>query len=370
MRRARPAIVCVLACCAVLTARGQQAQFRSGTHTVSVYATALDRSGRLVTDLTRDDFEVFDDGTPRELTVFSNGIQPITVVVMLDRSGSVEQHFTIVRQAAAQFIDHLVPADRARIGSFSDRVQIDPMTFTSDHDELRRVLQEDLQDAGATPLWNAVGSAMTALHAQPGRRVVLVFSDGKDAPGPTAMRLSFGDVRQRLEREEVMLYAIGLATECEGRRDAALDRWTSSARATAFDQRGGPVRPPPPPRIPLPGPRFPGPIRPPVPIPIPGRWPQPPPPEPAWPFETGCRPSSPDPGLRTLSQVSGGGYFELRTTDDLGRTFARVAEELHRQYLLAFDVVQLDGQDHRLDVRVKRAGVTVRARTGYRAPAR
>jgi VWFA-related protein len=366
MRRARPAFVCVLTCCAVLTARGQQAQFRSGIHTVSVYATALDRSGRLVTDLTRDDFEILDDGRRRELTVFSNAIQPITVVVMLDRSGSVRPHFTRVRQAAEQFVANLLRDDRARIGSFSDRVQIDPLTFTSDGDELRRILHDELQEAGATPLWNAVGAAMTALFDQPGRRVVLVFSDGKDAPGPTAMRLSLGDVRERVAREEVMLYAIGLATECESSPGVA----GAAPAASVSAQRGGPMRPPPPPRLPFPG-RFPGPVRPPLPIPFPGRLPPPKPtPEPIWPLEPTCRPSAPDPGLRVLAQASGGGYFELRNTDDLGTTFARVAEELHRQYLLAFDVTELDGREHRLEVSVKRPGVTVRARGHYRAPAR
>jgi hypothetical protein len=80
-----------------------------------------------------------------------------------------------------------------------------------------------------------------------------------------------------------------------------------------------------------------------------------------------CRESRPDPDLRELTDEGGGGYFELRSTDDLSSTFARVAYELHSQYLLGFTATDLDGRVHALDVRVKRAGVTVRARKSYLA---
>jgi Ca-activated chloride channel family protein len=75
----------------------------------------------------------------------------------------------------------------------------------------------------------------------------------------------------------------------------------------------------------------------------------------------------PDRGLRKLSDETGGGYFELKNTDDLGPTFTRVAQELHSQYVLGFSPEVLDGKVHKLDVRVKRAGMTARARKSYLA---
>jgi hypothetical protein len=81
-----------------------------------------------------------------------------------------------------------------------------------------------------------------------------------------------------------------------------------------------------------------------------------------------CSTTKPDPDLKTLAAVGGGGYFELHGTDDLGATFARVAEELHRQYLLAFNVTKLDGRLHTLDVRLKSSALTIRTRRGYLAP--
>lgn len=76
----------------------------------------------------------------------------------------------------------------------------------------------------------------------------------------------------------------------------------------------------------------------------------------------------PDRGLRRLSDETGGGYFELKNSDDLGPTFTRVAQELHSQYVLGFPPAT-DGKLHKLEVRVKKAGLTARARKSYLAPA-
>ena len=76
----------------------------------------------------------------------------------------------------------------------------------------------------------------------------------------------------------------------------------------------------------------------------------------------------PDRGLRKLSDETGGGYFELKQTDDLGPTFTRVAQELHSQYVLGFPPAG-DGKLHKLEVRVKKAGMSARARKSYLAPA-
>ena len=361
-------------------ARPQQPQFRTGTDTIPIYVTVLDASGRLVTDLKRDDFEVLDNDKPQALTMFTNGEQPITVVMMLDRSGSVEPQFTLVENAAAEFVAHLGAADRARIGSFSLKVQIDPPQFTGDRDALVTILHHGLQPFGPTPLWNATDAAMTAVAGESGRRVVLMFTDGKDLPigGPN---VSYEDVRLRAETEDVMLYGIGLVNECapspalrtDVRPRAALSlfeqsfqRRGSAGGRRGFGQgrgggRGGTILPPGrilplPPRVPM----------------IPG---SPPPKKPSAsePVESkdsdsGCSASRPDPHLRKLAEIGGGGYFELHSTDDLPATFARVADELHRQYLVAFVAQQRDGALHQLEVRVRRPDLIVRARRGYVAP--
>jgi len=73
----------------------------------------------------------------------------------------------------------------------------------------------------------------------------------------------------------------------------------------------------------------------------------------------------PDRGLRKVAEETGGGYFELTKKDDLGPTFTRVAQELHSQYVLGFSPASLDGKIHKLDIKVKRTGLTARGRKSY-----
>ncbi len=377
--------VCLLAVAAGAASLGarQEPSFRSGADLVPVYATALDRAGQPVPNLTRDDFQVLDNGVLQPLTAFSNELQPITIVIMLDRSGSMVGNFDRVREAAGQFVSHLLPADRARIGSFSNRVRIDPAGFTSDKSELREVLRDDMQEPGATPLWNAAIAAMDALAREDGRRVVLIFTDGKDNPPLDAGQATQSEVIDRSDRDGIMPYAIGLADACgpvaPTSRVLPLPRSRTRGRNLLGMQRRGPVRPPtgpgglPPSRPgPLPGreppprtggppilPGFPGVDR------IGGRGPGRPPDHPFSPVVTPCSPDEPDPGLKQLADEGGGAYFELRETDNLAATFGRVADELHRQYLLGFTPRVLDGKRHEIEVHVTAPDVTVRARRSY-----
>jgi len=302
---------------AVPLAAQQQPTFKSGTKTVAVYATVSDAGGRLIPDLGRDDFEIYEDGKLRPLTLFASETQPISLVVMLDRSGSMKTNFRFVESAAEQFIRRLMPGDKARIGSFASKIKIDPEDFTNNQDELIRILRSELQPEGPTPLWNAVNTSMTALADQPNRHVVLVFTDGEDNPGNfKTNNLTLMDVMDRGQREDVMVYAIGLESR------------TTPTGGGGGLQRGG--------------------------------------------FGTGGFGGGnnfgiqrPDAGLPTIAGETGGGYFELRGADNLTATFARVADELHRQYALGFEPAKLDGKTHKLEVKVKKPGAKVRARKHY-----
>jgi VWFA-related protein len=311
-------VICLLAGGTAATL--QEPIFKTAVRTVPIYVTVTDVFGRLVPNLTRDDFAVDDNGTPQNITVFANEVQPIMVVVLLDRSRSVAQSFGLVRQAAEQFVDRLLPADRARIGSFSYRIQIDPQQFTSDKDQLRGVLRTQLQEAGPTPLWNAISVGMTALLHEEGRRVVLVFTDGNDAPGNgRATNISLKDDIDRAREEDVMVYGVGLAGRGPG---------MGGSRGGGFGGRGRGG--------------FGGGAR-----------------------GGGGAADKPDPGLAKIAAESGGGYFELTSTSDMAETFAHVADELHHQYALGFTPAKLDGKTHKLAVHVKREGLKARARQSY-----
>src|SRR4029079_5963860 len=188
-----------------------QQPFKSGAQTVVVYATVTDSSGHIVTDLTRDRFEVYDGGKAQTITTFANDVQPITVLMMLDRSVSMLHNFSLVEEAAGTFVDRLGSSDKARIGSFSNRIEVAPRDSPSDKEELRHILKTELQDPGPTPLWNAMGVGMTALLHQTGRRVILVFTDGMDRPmNGRSIHLSLKNVSSRADEEDVMVYGIGL----------------------------------------------------------------------------------------------------------------------------------------------------------------
>jgi Ca-activated chloride channel family protein len=188
--------------------------FRTGTQVVPIYATVVDGVGRLVPDLVREDFQVFDNKKPQTITQFSNETLPVTVVVMLDTSASMTMSLDLLKQAAEQFVLRLLPEDRGRVGAFNDKIQF-ASEFTNDRDELIGALN-DLQFGNPTRLYDAVDASLDELRGLEGRRVVLVFTDGDD----TASRIGVGPVLERARAEDVMVYAIGLESEMniDGRR--------------------------------------------------------------------------------------------------------------------------------------------------------
>ncbi len=124
--RALAAIVSVMAVGAVLAAGAQEPSqsptFKAANRTVAVYATVTGADGRLVANLTRDAFSILDNGRRQDMTLFSSDLQPITVVMLLDRSGSMRGNFALVQKAAETFVEMMRADDRARIGSFSNGI--------------------------------------------------------------------------------------------------------------------------------------------------------------------------------------------------------------------------------------------------------
>ena len=273
----------------------QPPMFRSGTDLVDLYVTVTDESGRLVPDLARDDFAIFDDQLPQQIVLFENDVRPITVVVMLDTSISTTNVMNLIIGGAEQFLIRMLPDDRARVGAFNDKIEIKPAEFVGDRDLLIGELDR-LDFGNETRLHDAVAESLNVLRGIDGRKVVLVLTDGQDS----ASEIDWKDVLTQAVREEVMLYSIGLEVEYfDGVRN---------------------------------------------------------------------RRTSPDQSLRKFAEETGGEYFELNETDELGTTFTRVSQELHSQYVLGFSPSMRDGKTHTLTVEVKGRRMTARARRSYVAP--
>ena len=280
-----------LSAAAVAAQQPQGPIFKAGTQVVSLFVTVADAQKRLVPDLTKDDFEVFDNEKPQAITYFDNSIHPITVVVMLDTSGSMTLTIDLLKRAAEQFLIRLLPDDKAKVGAFNDKVQISAR-FSNNRDQLISAVK-DLDYGNGTRLWDAVAMSLDELKGVDGRRVILIFTDGDD----TSSKVGLGSMIDRARAEEVMVYAIGLESHFMNQR------------------------------------------------------------------------TKPDGGLRKIADETGGGYFELKKTDELAPTFTKVASELHSQYVIGFTPTQLDNRVHKLMVKVKPAGLTARARKSYVAAA-
>jgi len=276
---------------------GPPPAYRADTRLVAIDASVTDTSGHFVRHLTKNDFEVRDNGRLQPITFFTAEVEPISAVVLLDASRSVVNGLERVVAAADHFVVRLRPGDRAKIGSFADDIRLNP-DFTADRDELSRRVNDlfDLRVGQVTRLWDAVQRAIDAFDDAGGRKVVVVFTDGDDTYSTT----TFDAVLDSAHRAGVRLYIVLID---------GLDR--------------------------LPEERMP---------------------------EESAH-------LQDLSPRTGGGYYTLEALGDFNAASTRMTDELHSLYLLGFTPDALDGRVHQLDVKVKRPGVSVRARRDYLASA-
>ena len=314
MKRYLPIWALVACVASGASAAGQQQPvFRTGSEAVRVFVTVTDRDGRLVTTLTKDNFEVRDEGKPQPITQFDNKPQPIRLIVMLDVSGSMEGNLPLLRAASGQLFSRLLTGDVARLGAFGNDVTISP-AFTSDPEELVAALPREIVPDAPTPLWRALDQALNAFDdASDTRKVILVLSDGKDS-GQTSFRQrpsSQADVIDHAREKDVMIYAVGM-------------RSRGSRPMTPGIGPGG--------------------------------------------LQAMLMADLPDPGLARVAEETGGGYTEIRFGQDLGAAFAAVADEIHTQYLLAFAPPRRDGKVHDISVRLNQGGLKPRARKNYVAP--
>jgi Ca-activated chloride channel homolog len=306
-------LIAVLFASSGTTQQQQSPVFRGRADVVRVFATVTDRDGRLVTTLTQDQFEVRDEGKPQPIVLFDNSPQPIRIVIMLDVSGSMEGNLPLLRQASSELFSRLRPDDVARVGTFGDEVVISE-TFTRDARALLAELPSTINPNAPTPLWRGLDQAMDAFGGEGDeRKVVLVLSDGKDS-GPIGFGqpvASQAEVIDRALRDDVMVYAIGMRSR---RRQ---------------------------PRMPGMGPGG---------------------------LEAAMLADLHDPGLARVAEETGGGYTEIRPSEDLAAAFARVADELHGQYLVGYAPPKRDGKVHEVGVRVTTKGLKARAKKSYVAP--
>jgi Ca-activated chloride channel family protein len=196
----------LLIACALGAATSAQV-FRSSVLTVPVTATVVDASGRLITGLTQDDFEVFEDGDPQRVTTFTNERVAVSLGVLLDASDSMRgQKITDAGSAVEHFVSDLLRAeDEAFIGLFNHRPRL-VAAWTRPPSTLRNLLG-DVKPTGGTAIYDAVAQSarMFDRRMRP-RAAMVVISDGAD----TASDRTLQQARDAVVKRDAFVYAIAI----------------------------------------------------------------------------------------------------------------------------------------------------------------
>jgi Ca-activated chloride channel family protein len=207
------ALVASVALGAVLAAQTSQV-FRAGVELVSLNVTVADNTGRFITDLNQEDFQVFEDGAKQDVTFFTRSQLPIALALLLDTSASMDTKLSTAQEAAIGFARRLRTQDLASVVDFDSRVII-LQPFSNDGPALEKAIR-DTSAGGSTSLYNAVYIALNEMKKLRARSVeeirrqaIVVLSDGED----TSSLLPFEEVLELAKRSVTGIYAIGLRSK-------------------------------------------------------------------------------------------------------------------------------------------------------------
>jgi Ca-activated chloride channel family protein len=193
--------------------------------------TATDSGGRYL-DLTADDLEVVEDGKAQRIETFQEAVQPVSIVLALDASGSMRHKEAEVIDSARRFVDALRPEDKLAIVLFADKAQV-AQDLSTDRDVSHTAIKE-YHATGGTALYDALADSLQLLSRAEGRRVVVVMTDGRDEnnPGtaPGSVR-TLADVLKEQKASGVTIFGIGLGTKVDA---APLERLASVSGGQAL----------------------------------------------------------------------------------------------------------------------------------------
>ena len=283
---------------------------------VEVLFSVVTKRDKLITDMTQNEFKVFDDGTDQEITSFSQPTDlPLRIGMVLDTSNSIRERLQFEQEAAINFLFNALRRgkDQAFLMTFDDGPQI-IRDFTGDTGELRDTILKQ-RAGGGTSLYDAVYAASDHLLKSsplpPGpnpdvRRVLVVISDGDD----NSSNRSRGESVEMSQRAGVIIYSISTSTD-----------W-----ASAEDEK-----------------------------------------DPAKRVQRKYMKTEGDQVLEQLAQETGGRVFFPYAVDDLGQSFLDIGDELRHQYALAYSPAgrAADGKYHTIRIQTDRKDLIVRARKGY-----
>jgi len=299
---------------------------RFDTALVMVPATVLDRNGRYVPLLRKEQFRLSENGVDQKIAYFATTDSPFSVVLLIDTSGSTQWRLEDIQDAAIKFVDKLKPTDSVMVMSFDDRIQVQ-CKATTDRDVIEKAIRRT-RTGGGTRLYDAVDDILRKqLQTITGRKAVVLFTDGVDT---TSHRASYDSTIRLAEESDAPIYSVDYDTS--GMGGGVMGRGTGG-RGTIFG-------------IPFPTPGIPG----------------------------STMPGS-SPGdyrravqyLHALSNSTGGRFYSGDSMFGIAQAFTWIAEELGRQYSLGYypSTPGKEGERRQIKVRVTESDLVVKARDSY-----
>lgn len=195
-----------------------QADFQVDANLVVLHVAVTDHQGRVVRDLPKSAFQVYEDGLPQSLTLFRHEDTPVAVGLVVDNSGSMRRKLPEVVAAAAAFARSSNPEDQMFVVNFNEHVSLDlppGKSFVSDPDELKALMLQ-VQARGQTALYDAVATALAHIRESPlQKKVLIVISDG----GDNASTHRFPEVLSMVQQSDVVVYTVGVFDEYDDDRN-------------------------------------------------------------------------------------------------------------------------------------------------------
>lgn len=281
------------------------------TNLVTLPVSVLDARGRFISDLTVDDFQIYEDGVKQEIEYFRSVEQPFTVVLLLDLSPSTKYKINEIQDAAIDFIGQLRREDQVIVITFSRDVQVVSRQRTNYH-RFRRAIREAKFGDG-TSIYKAIQFAIAEeLKDVEGRKALVIFSDGVDTSSQGA---TYNGTIRQAEALDSLVYPIWYNTFQEGQ---------------ATKNSAGEIV-----------------------------------------YPVGASPAENKRGLdylTDLTEYAGGKLFEANSVENLDLAFRSIAEELRKQYSIGYypEVPGSPGQRKLINVRVRRPNLSIRSKNSYR----
>jgi VWFA-related protein len=332
----RLALVCALCLAAASAARAQQTPppqdddetVRVDTNLVTLNVGVADRRGSAVTDLTRQDFTVYEDGVRQQIVSFEPVSAPFSLVLLLDMSGSTLNFRQTLKQSALRFVDALGPEDRVAVVSFNSKVET-LTNFTADRRKIAFAISERAGGRGDTHLYAALRHALGLLAKEGKRRkAVVVLTDGVDTEN---RKLDGQATAQSATNEEAV-------ASVRPDENAAL-----RAVLDAADRQGVTVYPL---ALPSGDPRRLLPLTP----------------------QQAAIYAAARARMTSLADRTGGRLHHINRIEDIGRLYAEVAADMRTLYSIVYQSSNArprDGSWRAINIEVSRAETIARSRPGY-----